>query len=77
MVGFITSLIFTAALTTSILLIDIILRHSQLISRGVTSVERLLHRDYAQQCAKKGYVFVNPYDFGLLKNWKRFFNVRT
>lgn len=48
-----------------------------MISRGVTSVERLLYQDYIEQSKKRGCVFVNPYDFGLVENWKRFFSVST
>jgi hypothetical protein len=75
--GFITNLIFIAALIISFMLIGLIWWHGRMIGCGVTSVERLRNQHFAQKCAKRGYVFVNLYDFGLLENWKRFFNVRT
>lgn len=77
MSAFITYFIFIAALTISFLLIGLICWHGYMISRGVTSIERLLYQDYIEQCTKRGCVFVNPYDFGLVENWKRFFNVST
>ncbi|UJR13220.1 hypothetical protein I4U23_000242 [Adineta vaga] len=76
-IDFITYFVFIAAFTTSFLLIILIYRHVRTISRGITSVERLLHKDYARQCIEHDHMFINPYDFGLLENWKRFFNVRT
>lgn len=76
-IGYITYGIFIAALTISFLLMGLIWWHSKMINRGVTSVERISHQNYIQQCIENGFVFVNPYDFGLLENWKRFFNVRT
>jgi len=75
--GFITYYIFIAGLTVAVLLAGLILWHGRMISRGVTSLERVLNQDYARQCSEQGYVFVNPYDFGLLENWKRFLGVRT
>jgi hypothetical protein len=75
--GFITYYIFIAGLTIAVLLIGLIFWHGRMIGRGVTSLERVLNQDYAQQCYQQGYVFINPYDFGLLENWKRFLGVRT
>jgi hypothetical protein len=75
--GFITYYIFIATLTISFLLISLIWRHATMISRGVTPVEHLRNQHYAKQCADRGYIFVNPFDFGLVGNWKRFFDVRT
>ncbi len=63
--GFITNLIFIAALIISFMLIGLIWWHGRMIGCGVTSVERLRNQHFAQKCAKRGYVFVNPYDFGL------------
>ncbi len=75
--GFITYYIFIAGLTIGVLLIGLIFWHGRMIGRGVTSLERVINQDYARQCYEQGYVFVNPYDFGLLENWKRFLGVRT
>ena len=75
MSAFITYFIFVAALTVSFMLMGLICWHARMISHGVTSIERILHQDYVQQCTKQGHIFINPYDFGLLENWKRFFNV--
>jgi hypothetical protein len=75
--GFITFYIFIAGLTIAFLLIGLILWHGRMIGRGVTSLERVLNQEYAYQCSEQGYVFINPYDFGFLENWKRFLGVRT
>ena len=75
--GFITYFIFVAGFTIGFLLIGLILWHGRMIGRGVTSLERVLNQDYAHQCYEQGFVFVNPYDFGLLENWKRFFGAHT
>ena len=75
--GFITYFIFIAAFTIAFLLIGLILWHGHMISHGVTPLERDLNREYTRQCYEQGFVFVNPYDFGLIENWKRFFGVRT
>jgi len=75
--SFITYYIFIAGLTIAILLIGLIWWHGRMIGRGVTSLERVLNQNYAHQCYEQGFVFVNPYDFGLLENWKRFFGVKT
>lgn len=75
--GFITYYIFIAALTIAVLLVGLVLWHGRMIGHAVTSLERVLNQEYARQCHEQGYVFVNPYDFGLLENWKRFLGVRT
>ncbi|CAF1335451.1 unnamed protein product [Adineta steineri] len=76
-INYITYSIFIAALIVSFLLITLVCWHGRMISRGITSVERLFNQDYTKQCTKQGFVFVNPYDLGLVENWKQFFNVRT
>ena len=75
--GFVTYYIFIAALTIAVLLIGLILWHALMIGHAVTSLERVLNQEYARQCHEQGYVFVNPYDFGLIENWKRFLGVQT
>ena len=75
--GYITYYVFVAALTTGFLLAGLVLWHGGMISLGVTSLERVLHKKYAKQCYEQGFIFVNPYDFGFLENWKRFLGVRT
>ncbi|CAF4516594.1 unnamed protein product, partial [Rotaria magnacalcarata] len=70
--GFITYYIFLAALTIGVLLVGLVLWHGRMISRGETSLERVLNQSYAQQCTEQGFVYVNPYDFGFVGNWKRF-----
>lgn len=72
---YITYFIFIAALTVSFLLMGLICWHARMISRGVTSIERILNQDYVQQSTQRGCIFINPYDFGLVENWKQFFNV--
>jgi hypothetical protein len=75
--GFITYYIFIAGYTIAFLLIGLILWHGRMIGRGETSLERVLNQNYTQQCHEQGFVFVNPYNFGFLENWKRFLGVRT
>ena len=58
-------------------MIALICWHGRMISRGITSVERLFNQNYTKQSTKQGFVIVNPYDLGLVENWKQFFNVRT
>ncbi|CAF2764211.1 unnamed protein product [Rotaria sp. Silwood2] len=76
-VGFITYHIFIAALTCGIMIIGLICWHGRMIGNGVTSLERVLNFNYAHECYKQGFIFVNPYDFGFIENWKRFLGVRT
>jgi hypothetical protein len=75
--GFITYYIFIAAYTIAFLLFGLVLWHGRMIGRGETSLERVLNQDYVQQCHEQGFVFVNPYNFGFLENWKRFLGART
>ena len=75
--GYITYYIFVAALTIGFLLTGLILWHGRMIGRGMTSLERVLNKKYAYRCSEQGFIFVNPYDFGFLENWKRFLGVRT
>jgi len=75
--GFLTYYIFIAGLTISVLLVGLILWHANMIMHGETSLERMLNVEYRQQCSQEGYLFVNPYDFGRLENWKLFFGART
>lgn len=75
--GFITYYIFIAGLTIGFLLIGLAWWHGRMIGQGVTSLERVLNQDYTHQCYEQGFVFVNPYDFGFVENWKRFLGVQT
>ncbi|CAF3461794.1 unnamed protein product [Rotaria socialis] len=75
--GFITYYIFLAALTIGVLLVGLVWWHGRMISRGETSLERVLNQNYAQQCTDQGFVYVNPYDFGFVGNWKRFLGFQT
>ena len=75
--GFITYYIFIAALTIGAMLVGLVAWHGRMIGRGVTSLERVLNPDYAHQCEEQGFIFVNPYDFGCLENWKRFLGAST
>ena len=59
------------------MLIGLIWWHGRMIGRGVTSLERVLNQDYAHQYHDQGFLFVNPYDFGWLENWKRFLGAST
>ncbi|CAF0792744.1 unnamed protein product [Rotaria sordida] len=75
--GFIIYYIFIATLTCGILIIGLLCWHGRMIGRGETSLERILNVYYTKQCYMQGFIFVNPYDFGFIENWKRFFGVRT
>jgi hypothetical protein len=75
--GFITYFIFVAAFTIGWLLIGLLWWHGRMIGQGVTSLERVLNQVYARQCYEQGFIFVNPYDFGRINNWKRFLGAFT
>jgi palmitoyltransferase len=44
-------------------------------SRGETSIEAHINKRQQKRFKKKGLVYKNPYDFGVLGNWKRFFGL--
>ncbi|ESO96848.1 hypothetical protein LOTGIDRAFT_115412 [Lottia gigantea] len=49
--------------------------HSRLISRGETSIEQHINGKERKRLKKKGRVFKNPYNLGIIANWKEFFGV--
>lgn len=51
--------------------------HAQQISRGETSVEGHINKSEMERHKKAGKTFVNPYDFGVKENWKRFLGLRN
>ena len=65
--GFITYYIFIMAFVMGFLLLGLCVWHGKLISRGETSVERILDRD----------LFAQTRRVGLVENWKRFFGIRN
>ncbi|CAF1214853.1 unnamed protein product [Adineta ricciae] len=75
--AFVTYYIFLAGFTIGFLLVGLILWHGRMIGRGVTSLERVLNHYYTHHYHEQGFIFVNPYDFGFIENWKRFLGVRT
>lgn len=46
--------------------------HSQLIGKGETSIESNINRAETKRLAELNRVYINPYDFGLKKNWVLF-----
>jgi len=75
--GFITYYIFIIALGMGFLLLCLTLWHGRLISRGETSVERLLDKNYIHQYYEHGFIFVKLYDNNKITNWKRFLGVHN
>ena len=50
--------------------------HIYLISRGETSIERLINHKERSRLKKLNVKFVNPYDYGIIENWKKLLVVR-
>ena len=46
--------------------------HGNLISNGETSIEALINKSETKRLREKNQIYVNPYNFGRLKNWKLF-----
>ncbi|CAG5118143.1 unnamed protein product [Candidula unifasciata] len=46
--------------------------HARLISEGQTSIEQHINNKERARLKKKNKIFRNPYDFGIIKNWKLF-----
>lgn len=44
--------------------------HSWLIAKGETSIEIHINRSQRVKLKKKGLVYRNPYDYGIIDNWK-------
>jgi palmitoyltransferase len=70
--GFITYYIFIMAFVMGVLLLCLCMWHGKLISRGETSVERMLNQNYQQNLD-----FAQIHRFSLVENWKRFFGIRN
>ncbi|XP_028324261.1 palmitoyltransferase ZDHHC16A isoform X2 [Gouania willdenowi] len=49
--------------------------HALLISRGETSIERHVNKKENTRLAKRGRIYVNPFSYGRLDNWKVFLGV--
>jgi hypothetical protein len=75
--GFITYYIFVIALVIGFVLLALSWWHGRMISRGETSVERLLNINYTQQYREQGFSFLTMDDINRVENWKRFFGVRN
>jgi hypothetical protein len=75
--GFITYYIFVIGLGMGFLLLALSWWHGRMISRGETSVERLLNENYIQQYHERGFIFVETHGINRVENWKRFFGVRN
>lgn len=70
--GFITYYIFVMAFVTGYVLLVLCLWHGRMISRGETSVERILHQNDHQS-----FIFAQMHYISLIKNWKRFLGIRN
>ncbi|CAN7999497.1 unnamed protein product [Ixodes pacificus] len=46
--------------------------HARLITNGETSIEAHINKKERIRLGKEGIVYVNPYDFGPRRNWRRF-----
>lgn len=46
--------------------------HARLITRGESSIESHINQSESKRFEKMGRTYVNPYNFGKLKNWKLF-----
>ncbi|XP_065343644.1 palmitoyltransferase ZDHHC16 isoform X2 [Cloeon dipterum] len=46
--------------------------HAKIISKGETSIENYINKSETKRYAENGLIYQNPYDFGLLANWKLF-----
>lgn len=49
--------------------------HVRLISRGETSIEQHINKETKSKFARENRNFVNPYDFGVVENWRIFLGV--
>lgn len=67
--AFITSGVFVA-------LGSLTLWHARLIGRGETSIEANINKAETKRLALRNKVYVNPYDLGRRRNWRRFLGVR-
>ncbi len=72
--GFITYYIFMMAFVMGVLLLGLSGWHGRMISRGETSVERVLNQTYAHH--EDDLVFPHMHKTSLIANWKRFFGIR-
>ncbi|XP_059152933.1 palmitoyltransferase ZDHHC16-like [Physella acuta] len=46
--------------------------HARLISQGQTSIEQHINKRERTRLRKKNLVYKNPYDFGVIQNWRIF-----
>jgi len=60
-------------LSTTVAVSILLIVQAFLISTGQTSVEWNVNRARRRNALKEGQPFVNPYDFGLRRNWKLLF----
>ncbi|KAK7868875.1 hypothetical protein R5R35_014198 [Gryllus longicercus] len=67
--AFITSGVFVALGSLS-------LWHARLIGRGETSIEANINKAETKRLAARNKVYVNPYDLGRRRNWRRFLGLR-
>lgn len=50
----------------------LVIKHTQLISKGETTIEELNNEMKSYMRKEMGKTYTNPYDFGIWENWKRF-----
>ncbi|KAK3851112.1 hypothetical protein Pcinc_040098 [Petrolisthes cinctipes] len=68
------SIMYTAMLTTGVFcsLGGLATWHGRLVSRGETSIESHINKKETERLAKTDQIYHNPYNFGVLENWRIF-----
>ncbi|XP_044010515.1 palmitoyltransferase ZDHHC16A isoform X2 [Aphidius gifuensis] len=58
------------------ILVGLIWWHGKLITNGETSIEARINSKEIDKYNKQGKIYQNPYDFGILENWKIFLGLK-
>ncbi|XP_054265049.1 palmitoyltransferase ZDHHC16 [Macrosteles quadrilineatus] len=68
------SIIFMAFICSGafVALLFLAIWHAKLISRGESSIEAHINKSETKRLAKQNKLYINPYNFGKWRNWKRF-----
>ncbi|XP_042898842.1 palmitoyltransferase ZDHHC16 [Parasteatoda tepidariorum] len=69
--------IYAALLVVAVLCVlgGLLAWHARLISNGESSVEGHINKRERKRYLKEGKIYKNPYDFGVVENWKIFLRV--
>ncbi|CAL4064041.1 unnamed protein product, partial [Meganyctiphanes norvegica] len=67
-------IMYCGLLTTGVFmaLVSLVCWHGRLISRGETSIEAHINKKETERLLKIHQVYRNPYNFGIIENWKTF-----